>query len=61
MLLWCFQNFIFQPVDCEKLLFDLQVDMMNDFLAANGSKHLLMYYQELDVDKDQGKCEMGNI
>lgn len=34
---------------------------MNDFLAANGSKHLLMYYQELDVDKDQGKCEMGNI
>ncbi|KAF6020163.1 DNAH5 [Bugula neritina] len=38
----------------DSLLEGSQVDMMNDFLAANGSKHLLMYYQELDVDKDQG-------
>lgn len=33
-------------------LLSLQVEMMNDFLKPNGVKHILMYYQEQEIDRE---------
>lgn len=33
---------------------------MNKFLAVNGVKHLLMYYQELEHDREIGMSPVSN-